>query len=184
MGSRTLKIPIGVRATESIVGTVDDLRQLAQAHSDAGDRLQALIDEVDAATRRAFEERRERLEECAELVDETRERLRAGVTAHAGLFRSPRTMLHAGIEFGMAKSPDGCTVKPETAALIREHHPDLASKLLRDSVVKPEAKKLPVNIRRQIGVQVTRGKDAPFVRRVRDGLDASWTRLLGMVTPS
>ena len=163
---------------------MDDLRQLAQAHSEAGDRLQALISEIDAATRREFEAREKLLEEAAEQVDETRKRLAACVSANAAEFASPRTQRHAGIEFGMAKSPDGCTVKPETAALIREHCPDLTDKLLRDAVVKAEAKKLPANIRRKIGLLVTRGKDAPFVRRVRDDMESSWPRLLGVVRPS
>ena len=157
------------------------LQQLAQDHSAAGDALAALVSEVEAATTAAYDLRREQIDAAVKRLTETRDRLTEAVRANADRFRSPRSQRCAGVEFGMAKVADKPVTQADTAALIREHYPELAPRLLRETVARGELKTLPAGVRRRIHVQIVRGEDAPFVRRVRDNLDQAWARLAGVV---
>ena len=156
--------------------------RLAGEHSAAGDELGALLGEVVAAASAAYEAKRVQIEAAAARWQKTKDDLASAVEAAPAEFEKPRTRRHAGIEFGLAKGRDVAYPSDATADLIRELHPDLAADLLKETVVKARALKLPADVRRAIKIRVTRGRDVSFVRRVRDDLDATVASITSIVT--
>ena len=160
---------------------MDALDRLAAEHSAAGDALGALVGEVIAAARDAYDARRTEIDAAVTRCDTTKKALLAAVGDKPELFVAPRSKWHAGIKFGFAKARDNAYPSNDTPDLIRELHPELVSKLLKTTVVKAEALTQPAAVRKAIKVRVTRGRDAPFAERKRDDLESSFASLSALI---
>ena len=162
---------------------MDAFDQLAAEHSAAGDALGMLLDEVRAAAHAAYDARRDEIDAAVARWRDTKAALASAVEGDPRQFSDPRTKRHAGIEFGLRKAADRPRPAPETVKLVRELHPDLAPVLLKEVLVGAAAIELRADIRRDLKIRVSRGRDASFVRRVRDDLDGMWANLLTIVGP-
>ena len=148
-----------------------DFTTLADNHSTAGDAVAALLDEVDAATRAAVAENRDKLDAAIAHYRATKNALLAAVAERQAEFARPRSRLRAGIRYGMEKQRDGVDIAKDTAQRIRDRHADLVPALFTTRLNREAVKKLPARVLRSIHATLKRGGDEPFVKRVRDDLD-------------
>ena len=163
-----------------------DVDALAAALAAAGDELAAAIDGLAAEAR----ERMAAIEALAARCADCERALAAAVAADPAAFSKPRSRRVAGIHFGLRRQrvqidwPEAG--EREAVKRIRQELPELAGSLVEqvDRVVPEELRRLPARALRRIGVRVQAGRDAPFVKRVRDGVDGRLDGLrLALGTP-
>ena len=101
--------------------------------------------------------------------------LLALVEASPELFLKPRSLIHHGIKFGYAKSKGRIAWDDpiQVIKLIRKHYPDMADVLIatKEKPAKDALGNLTAAELKRIGVNVTEGGDAVFVKPTDSAVD-------------
>lgn len=141
--------------------------------SSAGDDLEDVLAQTEAAVRDVFLRRHNELGPALETLREAKAALEAAVAAHPLLFAKRRSRVAAGVQVQVRKRPDKWELDADaTADLIREHLPHLASAVSTKTVVDTKKlESLSTAQLKKIGVVRTKVGENTHIKRLRDDLD-------------
>ena len=154
--------------------TMDALIAMAREYSDALDRLDEVVGEIEDEQRSAVRRRMRSLRARASASQRTREKLVAAIgAADPALFEKPRTRIAHGVKFGLRRAAGrlslaGGQTAAGAIAAVREHLPDRSAECVqvKESLVAAAVRKLSQEQRRVIGVEITDASETPVASRV------------------